>query len=511
MKNPTETWNCIRKHCKREWKLAFFSSFLLGILIHMPIMLRDIPNHDGLASMYFDQNMITSGRWFLTVACGISSYYTLPWLIGLLAMLYLGITSALLTEFLEVRQSWAVVLIGGLLVAFPSLASTFAYVFTMDGYMLAVLLAVLAVLLTKKYRLGFLPGALCLACSLGIYQSYLPFAVLLCLYGVFMIAASEGELQEKGKKILRYVYMGGIGMAAYYGILRLLLLIQGKELASYQGIDGMGSAPWARIGSTVAQMYRDFLAFTLKGNVFVNNLFSWGAMIVLGVSSAVVLVCLCLKKKWWKSVWFFVIIAVTAVGLPIAMNLILIISPDVTYHLLMRYQWVLLPVCMVAAVSKYSEKMPWAAWLGLVCGLVLLFNYGVTDQIAYSNLEKKYEKTYAYCVRLLDRIEQTPGYYQGIPIAMIGVVGDHSYPVTDLTEDVTAGMIGIGGDSLLYTGANYQAFIQNYLGATLNILPPKAMEEMYYSEAYREMESFPGADSIRIIDGVLYIKTENRE
>ena len=179
MKNPTETWNNIWKHCKREWKLAFLSTFLVGLLCHMPIMLRDIPNHDGLASMYFDQNMITSGRWFLTVACGVSSYYTLPWLIGLLAMLYLGIASALLVEFLEVRQGWAAAVIGGLLAVFPSLASTFAYVFTMDGYMLAVLLAVLAVLLTKKYRLGFLPGALCLACSLGIYQSYLPFAVLL--------------------------------------------------------------------------------------------------------------------------------------------------------------------------------------------------------------------------------------------------------------------------------------------------------------------------------------------
>ena len=143
MKNPTETWNNLRRHCRREWKLAFFSTFLLGLLIHMPIMLRDIPNHDGLASMYFDQNMITSGRWFLTVACGISSYYTLPWLIGLLAMLYLGIAAVLLVEFLEVRQGWAAVLVGGLLAVFPSLASTFAYVFTMDGYMLAVLLAVM--------------------------------------------------------------------------------------------------------------------------------------------------------------------------------------------------------------------------------------------------------------------------------------------------------------------------------------------------------------------------------
>ena len=511
MKNPTETWNNIWKHCKREWKLAFLSTFLVGLLCHMPIMLRDIPNHDGLASMYFDQNMITSGRWFLTVACGVSSYYTLPWLIGLLAMLYLGIASALLVEFLEVRQGWAAAVIGGLLAVFPSLASTFAYVFTMDGYMLAVLLAVLAVLLTKKYRLGFLPGALCLACRLGIYQSYLPFAVLLCLYGIYMLGVSEGAVREKAKKGLAYVWMGGLGVASYYVILQILLRIQGKELASYQGISGMGSVPRRGLAETVMQMYRDFLAFTLKGNVFMNNPFAWGAMILLGICVLAVLFSLCGQKKWWKSPWFFAIIAVTVVGLPIAMNLIIVISPDVTYHLLMRYQWVLLPICMVAAVSRHSRHRPWAAWLALICGLVLAFNYGVMDQIAYSNLEKKYEKTYAYCIRLLDRIEQTEGYYQGIPIAMIGVVGDQPYPVTDLTGEVTAGMIGMGGDSLLYTGANYQAFIQNYLGATLNVLPPEAMEEMYYSEAYREMESFPGADSIRIIDGVMYIKTENRE
>lgn len=118
-------------------------------------------------------------------------------------------------------------------------------------------------------------------------------------------------------------------------------------------------------------------------------------------------------------------------------------------------------------------------------------------------------RNYAYCVRLLDRIEQTEGYYQGIPIAMIGVVGEDEFPGTDITLDVTSGMIGLNGDSLLYTGENYRLFMQHYLGATLNILPADAMKEMYYDEEYIEMDSFPGENSIRIIDGILYVKTEN--
>ncbi|MBQ7934314.1 MAG: hypothetical protein IJ327_05980, partial [Lachnospiraceae bacterium] len=121
----------------------------------------------------------------------------------------------------------------------------------------------------------------------------------------------------------------------------------------------------------------------------------------------------------------------------------------------------------------------------------------------------KYEKTYAYCLRLLDRIESTEGYYQGIPVAMVGVVGDEQFPTTDITGEVTSGMIGITGDSLLYTGTNYQAFIKHYLGATLNFVPNEQMGEIYYSEEYTRMESFPGDTSVQIVDGIMYVKTEN--
>ena len=43
----------------------------------------------------------------------------------------------------------------------------------------------------------------------------------------------------------------------------------------------------------------------------------------------------------------------------------------------------------------------------------------------------------------------------------------------------------------------------------MNILPPEAMEEMYNNEEYVAMDCFPGENSIRIIDGIMYIKTEN--
>ena len=514
MRTPTEVFQMWKKNIKSEWKLAFMAAVVIGLMVHLPMMLSDIPNHDGLDSMYFDQNMITSGRWFLMVACGFSSYYTLPWLIGVIALLWLGVTAALLVEFLEVKDRVTIVLISGLLVTFPALASTFAYVFTMDGYMLALMLAVAAVVCVKKLKYGFLPGAVCLAFSLGTYQSYLAFTVILCIYGILMLALENGTVKDKFKKALQYLYMGILGVVLYYGILQVLLKLQGKVLDTYQGINSMESGILSggvsSLLSTILNMYRDFFAFTINGNVLVNNTWSMAAFTLLALLTMFVLLWMTLQKGWWKKLWFWCLLLLAAVGLPVATNIILLITPNVTYHLLMRYQWVLYLILPISFISRYGRKEDvTASWGVLLAGVVLAGNFAVTDNIAYSNLQKRYEKTYAYCIRLLDRIEQTPGYYQGIPIAMIGVVGDESYPLTDITGKVTSNMIGMNGDVLLYTGDNYQRFIKHYLGADLNILPAEVMEEIYYSEEYRAMDSFPGENSTQVVDGILYVKTEN--
>ena len=565
MKSPTQVFRMIYGKIRREWKIAFLACFFTGLLVHMPILLSDIPNHDGLDSMYFDQNMITSGRWFLSVACGFSSYYTIPWVIGILGLLFLSLAAAAICELLEVRKAWAAALCGGLLASFPALASTFAYVYTLDGYMLALLLAVLAVLFTKRFRLGFLPGALCLAFSMGIYQGYLPFVMILSVYAVLMLLGGEegerppsGRVREVGrlpgqeleagqlsgreqavnplpgtgqtvsrcfgrkaqenvrkiKEILHYLYMGVLGAALYYVILQVLLKIQGKALDTYQGISGMasGAASGKGIFAAIADMYLDFFRFSLKGNVLFQNIYSLAAWILLGAGAAAAGILWIRRRKYWKNPVLLVIMVAAVLVLPAVSNIILLISPDVNYHLLMRYQWVLYAIGAVALAAGRDDgngKGSWPEWAAFVSAAVLVFCYCVTDNIAYSNLQKRYEKTYAYCVRLLDRIEQTEGYYPGIPIAMVGVVGDEQYPVTDITLPVTGGMIGMNGDSLLYRGDNYRLFIRHYLGASLNILPADAMAEMYYSEEYTAMDSFPGKNSIRIIDGIMYIKTEN--
>ena len=513
IKEPSCVWELIKSKLKKQWIVVFAATFVIGLITHATIMLKDIPNHDGLASMYFDQNMITSGRWFLGTACGVSSYFTLPWLIGILGLLLLSATAVLLTDLLQIECTGIGVLVGGLLVTFPALASTFAYVYTLDGYMLGLMLSVLAVWFASKGGKMWMAGAVSLAFSMGVYQAYLPFAILLSVYMVLIAFLEMQSLKEKMLCLVRYLGMGIAGMALYYVILRVLLLIQGKELASYQGIDGMGSIAGIDLLGTVKNIFVDFFTFTVRGHVLFNNVFSAVGMLFLLLTAFVILLRLASGKRLFKSIWFYLILLVAVFVIPIAGNVILIISPGVNYHLLMRYQWVLFVVLLLAFCNRYVDLLRgtavWAKWVMLACGFVLVFNYLVVDQIAYSNMDKKYEKTYSYCLRLLDRMEQTEGYYAGIPVAMIGVVGEDNFPVTDITGEVTGSIIGATGDYLLYTSTNYASFMKHYMGVEINPVVGEEMEKIYYSEEYRALDSFPGQNSMKVVDGILYVKTEN--
>lgn len=543
MKTPSECMGLLKKKIKKEWKIAFVSAFFLGLLIHLPAWFQDVPNHDGLASVYFDQNMITSGRWFLTVACGLSSYFTLPWLIGLLSLVWLSITAVLLVELLQVARTEWIVIISGLLVSFPALASTYAYIFTADGYMLALLLAVLAVLLTKKYPKGFLAGGICLAFSLGTYQAYLSFCILLCMYALVQEFLDDKPVKNKITSVIKYLGMGIIGAGLYFIILQLLLKMQGKVLDTYQGISDMTAVGKAGLTAVIRSMYEDFVIFICRGNILFNNVFSLFAVLVLGVLLLWAVFHVVRRRRLYKSPFFWGTFILFLLLVPLAANVILYISPQVGYHLLMRYQYVLLLILSVAFISNYgfpaelpikdaeadakehpAENKPehtskplsgnaavLTQWGLLLGGVVLCFNFAVSMNIGYSNLHKRYEKTYAYCLRLADRIEQTEGYYQGMPVVIMGIVGDENFPPTDVTEAVTGNMIGLCGDYLCYNGQNYKDFFKHYLGITIEIADQETVGGIYNtSSVYQSLDSFPGKDCTRVVDGVLYVKTENQ-
>ena len=512
-------WNKVKK---REYVYPFMAALIVGFLTHIYLFVNKFPNADAMTSFYFDQNMVTSGRWFLTVVCGISSYYDLNWIIGIFSVLYLAIAAVFISEFFEIQSMTGRVCIGALLVTFPALTATFAYLYTADGYMLAVLLAVLAAYLTKKYKFGFIAGAICLALSLGSYQAYLAVTVLLCLFSLIRMCLNNKSIREMWNLAWRYLVMGIGGGVLYYIALKICLFVQGKELDTYQGINEMGKISLQTLPGMIYDAYYDFVAFALKGNIFISNGFSLVCVVLLIMVVCVTAIYCFIKTKAFKRWYQTLLILAFTIMIPLGTNIIFFMSSDVNFHLLMRMQWVLFPIFAVAVCDFWTDRekevkgkkvnLPLiVSFVAVISGFGLSYQFMLMDNIAYFNMNERYEKTYAYCVRLADRIEQTPGYEQGMPVAMIGVVDESKYPVTDITGDVTSRISGTTGDILVYKGEQYAAFMQHYLNVTINPVTGEQIVEIYNSPEYKEMNSFPAEDSIRIVDGVMYIKTEPKE
>src|SRR5690625_4538441 len=156
-----------------KWKLPFLSTFIVGFLVHSFVFTNRFPNWDSINNFYSSQEKEMSGRFFLTFANGLSSYFELQWLNGVLTLLYLAVIVIMIIVLFNIKNSLVKILISILAVTAPTVASTFSYMYTADGYFLGVALAMVALVVAKHFEKGFLFSPFLIFISVGIYQANL--------------------------------------------------------------------------------------------------------------------------------------------------------------------------------------------------------------------------------------------------------------------------------------------------------------------------------------------------
>ena len=174
----------LKSKVSQKQKIAFIGTFVVALLVHLYKFTNTMPNHDSLCNYYSDQNIVGSGRWALSVACGFSSYFDLPWVNGLMSCFFLAMTAVVLVSLFKMENPVLIVLTGGLLAASPSTTETFFFLFTADGYMISMFLAALAVYwsrMEEKRVSRWILSSVCICLSCGIYQAYVSFALLVSI------------------------------------------------------------------------------------------------------------------------------------------------------------------------------------------------------------------------------------------------------------------------------------------------------------------------------------------
>ncbi|MGN0504507.1 MAG: glucosyltransferase domain-containing protein, partial [Ruminococcus sp.] len=233
------------KKIKKEYKMAFLFSFVIGLLVHFYKFANYLPNHDSMYNFYNDQNALGSGRWFLSIACGFSSYFDLPWVTGILSLLFISLTSVVIVSVFEIKNPVVIFLASGILVTFPSTTEILCFGFTSDGFFLSMLLATLAVYAikinkTKIFNIFLSAVLVCLSC--GIYQAYVSFTLVLFIcYLLKNLIYDNYSVKQYIRYILSQAIAIVVGLASYFVIWKICMLVQGISANDYQGISEVGA------------------------------------------------------------------------------------------------------------------------------------------------------------------------------------------------------------------------------------------------------------------------------
>lgn len=506
---PEKLLPALARRITSQYWLAFGSTFVVGLITHIYMFVNKLPNGDDLESMYRNYHMTSSGRWFDQIAMSLSSWYSIPWTTGLVALFFLAVSAALLCSLFAFKRKSSILMTAALLATFPVLASQFSYLFYADLYMIAMCLSIWAIWLAKRHWWTIVPGVCALACAMGCYQAYIGMAVVVCMLSL-MAEVVRNEQKTGGILLLavRYLVTGGLGVVLYFAILHGALDVLGETLTDYQGINEMGQLPDGGLLAMLPAVYRDFWAYFFPGTYFTAPAFFKGLYaLVLGVG-VVLLVYGLIHRGAWKRPSLLVLL-VMALSLPIGYNLIYFMAPQAYLHCLMQPQYTLfmmMPIIFFECAFDGQPPSLWSegsSWLLLVASCLIAYQFYLTCNLCYLHLDLRYEVTYATELRILDRIEQLDGYETDTPVAFIGAFPNKNmnmYP--DGTEEATWGLTGIRGN-LVHHEKNYRGFYLNYLGKRMNVLSEEECR-LYYDYA-RTMPYWPENGSVAMVDGVVLV------
>ena len=494
-----------------------------GLLAHAYGFLQDSFSHDVLNAIYADGVEVywkmQLGR-FGTVLYRrlIRVPLALPWLNGVLSLGWIALALFLIAKLLGLRSRLGLFLAAGILtVNLSVIAMTATYVYEMDMNMFALLAAAAAVFLWARFGWpGTILGALLIAGTLSLYQSFLSVAI-----GLIMLLCIRKLL--KGERFgavfvpgLRSLVMLGLGGGLYYALLQLMARLKdipldtGSYNSVYTALEPGAEAPG--LWETVQAVYRDFAAAFLDPAA---SHLSAGALrihyVLLVVALFLLLWVLARKTLGWAEK---LLLAALVGLLPLGLNTARLFSGE-DVHDLMKYAfWLLyfLPPLLLEGTELKSLGGRRAS-RAVIAALVLLLLWGnvQTANAVYVKKDLEQDATLSLMTRVLGRVEAEPDYVPGeTPLVFVGadetlnpmLYGFEAY--YDITGADYPSAIPYS-EGLYYYNA-YAAYFRYVLNTKAAMADTATWRALQSDARVRAMPAYPAQGCLQSLDGVLVVK-----
>jgi len=510
---PEKTLKKLNAKILPEWKACFIAALLVGLFAYLYKITNWLPNWDSLVFRYDEQNMVSMGRWFLPVVCSFSSFYDLPFLNGILAIVFHALGAVVICRMFNIEKKITASLIGAVIVSFPTVTSVMMYNYVADGYSIAFFISCLAALYMTKEKPRYLLSAVLIALSVGIYQAYITVTIMLVLlYLIDEMIFKNASFKVIIKKIVSMLLTGILGVALYGIILKVILGIMSIELIDYQGASSTASLSNFDILASLYVIKETFRKcfFDLSGGL---NVYVVLNAVVL-IFTALYYIISIIKNKIYKNPANLVMVIILGVMLIFGAGALAFVNPSVDYHnlMLMGYaMFYLLFLIIYERGEKTNERRNAVkCWSVLLIAFIIIANQVVIANVSYHKAQIAYEKSYGVLVRIADRIEQTPENENCDKILVVGALDNSDAYSVNLTPDITGITDGyiirkddeIVGQSVLASALN------DYCGKNFKFLSGEEKKYLIQSEEVQAMEVWPSKNCVAVIDDTIVIKLD---
>ena len=503
--------------------LALGAVFAWGLLAHAYGFLNGNFSHDGLNAIFANGVEV---YWKMQLGrLGTVAYrrvlrgrLNLPWLLGMLSLLWTGLAAYLTVKLLRLRRPAAVVLVSGVLIVnLSTIAMGGTYLYEMDMNLFAVLLAALAVFLWDRYGWpGSLVGALLVTGVLSFYQSLLSVVI-----GLVMLRCIRRLLDgERFSAVffpgLRSLLMLALGGGLYAMILRHMVETRGipVDTGSYNSVFRAMERAEGSPGllDTLGDVYRSFsAAFFDRAAAHLSSPALCLHVLLAVLAAALLLLFLARGKTGWAEK--LLLLALAAL-LPLGLNVARLFSGR-DGHDLMKYAfWLsyLLPLLLADAGMLPLPKVRRVAWIAAALMVGLLLWSGVyTANAVYVKKDLEQKATLSLMTRVLGRIEDREGYVPGeTELVFVGANGTLNPALYGFSTyaDITGAeaVSAIPGSFSAYYYNAYRAYFTYVLNTRVRLADDAVWDTMQSDERVLAMPAYPARDCIRELDGVWVVK-----
>lgn len=530
----TGLWNDLATEAKNIRSVAvrcnligfFVFSCIVGIIIHLPMIVLGLNNHDSICIPFNNLNwLISQGKWFTTPLSSMEGPYDIPYLAGLICIVVFSLAATIVVCMINTDSRIVQAIICISIVGSPAVATGLTY-HAGDYFGTAFLLATAgAFLITRKGLINFLVGLLLTCLSIGAYQANVSVALMVLIID-YLLRLYDFELTNKSliKRAVKYGSAIISSTLAYYVILKVFLRIRQTGLSSYKGIDNMSSILSVKtLFNSAKTAYKLFCNYFLRNNLGLTREkpLIWGILLVGFLMLAwLAYFLICLKKgKQGRSILLFIILLI---GVPLGANSIGVLSQNASYYhnSIASFSLVIfLPLILLKEADIRKEDLMGKAgptffkaglFLCVIVSACLNFKWVIEENTVYQKIRTINEEFDAKMPILISNIQNVEGFTVNSEVVIVGNAPyDYFISTGILAEyDSRFNTLGYGlgnGAGEIYSEGILRAFLQNKYSININI----SGDDYFLDDnidIVEDMSVYPAEGSIRNVNGMIIVK-----